>query len=324
MTQEKQSKKDNLPSYLAEDAEYIKKENALASSHFQNKIKVENGKFVASSLDEIKKLGSSFDAIILRTPSNLSKVYYANRYSIGVFSAPVCFSNDGIRPDSSVVSPCSESCRNCEKGQWRLEGSLNVTDCKSRRLLSLYLLSGEDSSRDKRDSVYVLSLSPTSLKHFNGLIKDLAMFDAPYFGVVVTFSCELEKTYFTVRCNRKRFLTAKEYASIKVIRESDFVRDMFSFDTSDPVEKCTGTVEHKDNLKNHSGHNAFASKEDAVACSAASGNKGIEDNFVLENEDGTPFTSEKTKKNITPKTKEKSKEEEENSWIFGDDEDIQE
>jgi len=54
------------------------------------------------------------DVVLVGANPNVSKVFYSKPYDPDATDMrPDCFSNDGIKPDSSVQAPVSKSCVNC-------------------------------------------------------------------------------------------------------------------------------------------------------------------------------------------------------------------
>lgn len=56
----------------------------------------------------------SVDVIVVRSATHKAKTYYEN-FKEGSKDKPICFSNDGVRPDPSVQTPPSRNCAACPK-----------------------------------------------------------------------------------------------------------------------------------------------------------------------------------------------------------------
>ena len=67
------------------------------------------GKEVAQNDDR------SMNVILVRSAEKTSRSYYAGSYTEGQNSAPTCWSNDGIAPDSTSKAPQSTNCQNCQQ-----------------------------------------------------------------------------------------------------------------------------------------------------------------------------------------------------------------
>ena len=120
----------NLPSYLANVD--LSKLNEELTSHagggfpiisIKGKVfaVVRDGErtVLTKEVDGEKIPAPSIDVVIVKANKGTSKVFYAKGYTEGGENMkPDCFSNDGVKPDAAVESPCSNLCATCKHNQW--------------------------------------------------------------------------------------------------------------------------------------------------------------------------------------------------------------
>ena len=58
------------------------------------------------------------EVVILKASKDVSKIYYAKKYSEGDEGEPDCYSLDGIRPDSGANNKQASGCAACPHNQW--------------------------------------------------------------------------------------------------------------------------------------------------------------------------------------------------------------
>lgn len=66
-----------------------------------------DGKEVAQNEDR------AMNVVVVAANANVSRSYYEGTYQEGQSTAPTCWSNDGITPDSKVESPQADKCASC-------------------------------------------------------------------------------------------------------------------------------------------------------------------------------------------------------------------
>lgn len=67
---------------------------------------------------EEEEPAGSIDVVIIKQNPNRSKVYYEGGYTEGSDAKPICFSNDGIKPDAQAAEPQCKTCQACPHNQW--------------------------------------------------------------------------------------------------------------------------------------------------------------------------------------------------------------
>lgn len=138
----------------------------------------------------------SVRVVILRANSNLSKIFYAKKYTEGDSEAPDCFSLDGITPDSSVKSPQCKTCGGCEQAAWGSRVSDEGKDLKacqdSRRLV---VVPANDVANDAMGGPMLLRVPAASLGNLVAYDDRLKQAGAAYFGVATKISFDTDAAY---------------------------------------------------------------------------------------------------------------------------------
>lgn len=117
----------NLPAYLRGKPQ-VNNEDLLAHASNGYPIISIKGKVFTVSRDGEKTVlpnprdpdspASNIDMVLVKVNKGTSKVWYAKGYVEGSDAKPDCFSNDGLRPDTSVEKPQAKSCAACAKNAW--------------------------------------------------------------------------------------------------------------------------------------------------------------------------------------------------------------
>lgn len=81
------------------------------------RISIRAGRYRLVSEGVETSVGITMDVVIVGANPHVSKIYYSKPYDPNATDMrPDCFSNDGIRPDSSVADPVSKACTTCPNG----------------------------------------------------------------------------------------------------------------------------------------------------------------------------------------------------------------
>jgi len=116
---------------------------------------------------------TSLDVIIIGANPNLAKQYYEGEWSNDRESnSPDCFSLDGKTPSENSVSPQNDVCVLCPHNAWGsgvTPQGHKVKACSDIKRLAIIF-------SDKPDGeVYLLQITPSSLKNLNAYQKTLSM-----------------------------------------------------------------------------------------------------------------------------------------------------
>lgn len=123
---------------------------------------VKDGKTTIINDPRTDEPANSIQVVIIRANAGENKAYYEGTYSPGQNQGPLCFSNDGKRPDPSSREPQAKSCAMCPHNQF---GSA-IRDgmpskgkaCSDSKFLAV-------ASPDRLDQPMQLRVPATSLKN---------------------------------------------------------------------------------------------------------------------------------------------------------------
>lgn len=109
-----------------------------------------DGKEVAQNEDR------AMNIVIVAANPNVSRSYYEGTYQEGQSTAPTCWSNDGITPDSKVENPQADKCATCPQNI-KGSGQGDSRACRYSQRLAVVL------ENDIRGDVYQLTLPAQSI-----------------------------------------------------------------------------------------------------------------------------------------------------------------
>lgn len=103
-----------------------------------------------------------------------TNLFFDRPYKEGEITPPACFAI-GLEPTSLVPSSNSpdkqaDSCRECPNNEFGSKG--NGKACGNHRLLAVVAGTGEDA-KDPNSQMYLLRLSPTAVKSFDGYVSSI-------------------------------------------------------------------------------------------------------------------------------------------------------
>jgi hypothetical protein len=119
--------------------------------------------------------------------------FYPGKFDPKNIKPPVCFARGAIPtdlvPDESSPELQADSCGACPRNQFGPNNE--AKECKNTRLLAVL---PPDATAD--DPLWILEVSPTALKGFDGFVKTVATkFQVPPIGVVVSVSLDPNVDY---------------------------------------------------------------------------------------------------------------------------------
>lgn len=129
--------------------------------------------------------------------------YYppGNEYNPQNPKPPACFAInqmlEDLAPHEKAGSPQSDDCASCKHNQWGSDprGGRGKA-CENRVKIALV-----PADADENSEVYVLSVSPTAVKHWANYVNGLRAVDRHPIEVVTTLSFDPNAAYPTVRFN---------------------------------------------------------------------------------------------------------------------------
>ena len=150
-------------------------------------------------------------------------LYYTGAYNPQKTSNPDCWAIGkdlpSLGPSSSVPNPKSDTCKTCPKNEWgSATGGGQGKACKNTRRL-LVVGKGQLDSNGVDAQSYVLSVSPTGLKHFDKYINSLSDQGIHPTQVVTQISFDPNSPFPSLRFKADAKLTEEAVASVWGIKE---------------------------------------------------------------------------------------------------------
>ena len=142
-----------------------------------SKLSIKNSSFniVSNNMDPSRDAtltGTTLEVIVVGAQPGLSKQWYKGEWSEDSSNTPDCFSLNGETPHISSSSPQNEVCALCEHNAWGSsitpQGN-KVKACSDIKRLAIIFADRLD------DEVYLLQVTPSSLKNLNAYHKTLSM-----------------------------------------------------------------------------------------------------------------------------------------------------
>lgn len=162
-----------------------------------NKIKVEpRGAFVLPSGQD---LGPEIQVVVLDFVSR--NFYYASNYNPNAIAPPDCYAMgkdiSKMAPEADSPSAQSTSCATCPLNQFG-SGPNGAKACKNQRWAAVLVIDPDlpDAHNDPGAPVYVLPISPTSIKAFDGATGAIARtLNGPPIKAILTVEAVPSGTY---------------------------------------------------------------------------------------------------------------------------------
>lgn len=209
----------------------IKEQMAAELANLANKTAPAGGDKI-----QLKKDGFHLpDGTVIATDGSLDLVivdfltahnYYPGKFDPKNIKPPVCFARGEIPtamvPSDNSPELQSETCSGCPQNQFGPNNEAKA--CKNTRLLAVLPPDAEDG-----DPLWVLEVSPTALKGFDGFVKSVATkFQVPPIGVVVTVSLDQNVEYAKLQfgevnpnANLETHWARREEARTRLLQEPD-------------------------------------------------------------------------------------------------------
>ena len=143
-------------SYLNEVDDSLTKK--LAGSVSGKRISVRGSVFrmMVSGQEVAKSPDRHLHVVIVDSAEHVSRAYYKGQYQEGVTTAPTCWSNDGVSPDSKCTTPQNSNCVNCPMNA-KGSGQGESKACRHSQRLAVVL------ANDLQGNVYNMTLAATSI-----------------------------------------------------------------------------------------------------------------------------------------------------------------
>lgn len=171
---------------------------------------------------------NSIEVVIVAAGSGISKVYYP-KFDPTSKAPPVCFSNDGIRPDKSVTNPVKAICTDCPNNVF----GTRVTDngskgkaCSDYKRLAV--VPWPDIRNEAWGGPMLLRVPGASLKPLKLYAEELKRIGCPDYGLVTKVSFAPDKPHPEMVFAPLRPLTDPEIDVIEEMQRDPRVKRIVS------------------------------------------------------------------------------------------------
>lgn len=151
-----------------------------------NSISLKNKQF---KLPDGTVLDGPMDIVVLDWQTRNS--YYDTPYDEQNIQPPACWAQgevpDALAPNDSVKDPVAVDCANCPKNQYKSGATGKGKACTNNRRVVVRLPSRKD--------MYVVSVSPTSLKAFDDTMSSLLAVSNRTYNAIVSMNFHPDKSY---------------------------------------------------------------------------------------------------------------------------------
>jgi len=149
---------------------------------------IENGEVILKTPEPIPVV-----IIGVQPGTGMAKTYYEGSYEPGDSSPPDCSSFDGVRPDSWITSPVSETCSTCIQNKWGSAKSMSGGKAKacrdSKRLMVV------NAKNIDNGTVFTLNVTVASLKNLSDFGKGLAKQGIPLESVITIIGIDEDSDF---------------------------------------------------------------------------------------------------------------------------------
>ena len=182
-----------IEAQLAEEAKRVSEKLGAPAGR---KITIDNTGNLIAPGGEI--LGTEVDVIVVDFAS--ANYYYTAAYDPNNPASPVCFAFGDVinemAPEEQSPEPQNADCRTCPHNQFGSSG--NGKACKNTRELAV-VLADELEDPDATPEMYMVSVSPTSLKHFDGAAKQIyRLFNGTPIKAILKMKAQQTANYFAL------------------------------------------------------------------------------------------------------------------------------
>lgn len=167
------------------------------------------------------EVGSNLEVTIVGSNPRTSKVYYASAYNPKAEDKrPTCFSNDGLKPDESVLDPVCNSCANCPNnvlGSKILPSGAKSKLCADQRHLAV--VPAQDPSK-----VYSLTVPVSGMKALREYIIQLTNYNIPPEYCITELGFDAEASYPKITFKNNGYLSEKGIGAVDQLKTLDEVK----------------------------------------------------------------------------------------------------
>lgn len=167
-------------------------------------------------------VGITLDVVIIGANPKVSKVFYGKPYDPNATDMrPDCYSDDGIRPDSSVTAPVHDNCATCPHnvlGSKITPSGAKSKLCADQRHLAVV------AAADPSGKVYALTIPVSGMKALREYFKELNNYGIMPEEVVTQLGFDEDATFPKITFKRKAFVPEKAIPKIEAMAETDMVK----------------------------------------------------------------------------------------------------
>lgn len=193
---------------------------------------ISNGEEVAVNEDR------AMNVIIVKASPGVSRTYYEGQYREGESASPVCWSADGVKPDTKSPAPQSSKCDTCSQNI-KGSGQGDAKACRYARKLAVVL------DGDVDGDVYQLTLAATSIF---GKGEDNKLPLEAYVRFLASHNVPVTAVVTEMRFDSKSPVPKLTFKAVRGLNEAEWESCRKQAETSEAVEAVshTFTVKSKD------------------------------------------------------------------------------
>jgi hypothetical protein len=162
-------------------------------------------------------VGITLDTIIVGANPRVSKVFYGRDYNPDDTAGPMCFSNDGIRPDELVQEPVNKSCADCPNnvlGSKVLPSGAKSKMCADQRHLGV--VAAADPTK-----VYSMTVPVSGMKALREYFKELGNYGVNPEESVTEMGFDDTASYPKITFKLKSYVGEKMIERVSKLVDSD-------------------------------------------------------------------------------------------------------
>ncbi len=202
------------------------------------RVKTKDGEFPIMNADG--EPSPSIEVILLKSSKQISKIYYAEKYTEGDDAAPTCFSLDGVTPDPSSEKVQAKSCDKCRRGEWGsriTDAGKKAKECGDTRRIAIQLLTTPSEEVDTEEPM-LLRIPAASLNDLVVYGTALGRKGCPYNAIVTRLGFDVNAAYPKLTFKAARRINNDEATEVTRLFHSDTLANILSAQAVEkPAEK---------------------------------------------------------------------------------------
>lgn len=172
-------------------------------------------------LDENKRNPKpEIEVVIVKASSQISKVFYKDRYADGNISPPDCLSTNGIVPDAGAPDKQSPTCAGCKQNVW---GSRVTDSGKKAKACSdnkrLVIVPADDMRNESYGGPMMLRIPPATLQDMKTFGDQMAAKGFPYYSFITRLRFDTNEAFPKIVFEAVRPLTNDEAKLVVELRD---------------------------------------------------------------------------------------------------------